>query len=180
MGRNFGYPVISSMGCNGCEELKNYRCALPVNDLPESRNYRMPIGLNKVDDTYINGIRLRHLITFVINTFAMILVTYLIIGKSNKEMKEYRWFLLNIAALAPTICLMCPYVFMMIAVAFSIPNVIDTTTALFLISSLHSTLNTLMMVLTIRSYRDAVIRTLTCGRLQKHSVVNIPGPAKKH
>uniref|UniRef100_A0A914DGG3 Uncharacterized protein n=1 Tax=Acrobeloides nanus TaxID=290746 RepID=A0A914DGG3_9BILA len=97
VGRNSGYPVISSMGCNGCEELKSYRCVLPVKDFPDSRKYRIPIGLNKVDDTYINGIRLGHLITFVIDTLSMILAMYLIIGKSKKEMKMYRWFLLNIA-----------------------------------------------------------------------------------
>uniref|UniRef100_A0A914DDW3 Uncharacterized protein n=1 Tax=Acrobeloides nanus TaxID=290746 RepID=A0A914DDW3_9BILA len=74
-----------------------------------------------------------------------------------------------------TICLTCPYVFMIIAVAFSIPNVIDITVALFLVSSLHSTLNTLMMILTIRPYRDAVIRMLTYDRSQKNSVENTPG-----
>ena len=46
---------------------------------------------------YYNDIRFRNHINFAINTFATIIAGFIIVYRSTKAMKMYRWFLLNIA-----------------------------------------------------------------------------------
>ena len=94
VGRNSSYPVISSIGCHGCEKLKSPQCSLRAENFVD---YRIRTGLAKVDDGYMDSVRLRHLAVCVIDTLSMILAIYLIGWKSDKKMGIYRWFLLNIS-----------------------------------------------------------------------------------
>ena len=55
------------------------------------------IGLHVITDNYINQIRIRHWILCAVDTLSLILASYLIIKKSSKEMKSFKWFLLNIS-----------------------------------------------------------------------------------
>ena len=94
VGRNSGYPLITSIGCHGCEKLKGPQCSLRVENFVD---YRIPTGLAKVDDDYLDSVRLRRRIVFVIDTLSTILAMYLIGWKSDEKMDIYRWLLLNIS-----------------------------------------------------------------------------------
>ena len=48
---------------------------------------------------------------------------------------------------------------MVISVVLSLPDIVDFIDVLFLISSLHSTFNTLVMIVTIKPYRGIFLRS---------------------
>jgi E3 ubiquitin-protein ligase DOA10 len=49
-----------------------------------------------IDSHFVNGIKTRQCVNFWIDTFATLFALIVIIWKSPKEMKTYKWFLLNI------------------------------------------------------------------------------------
>ena len=49
-----------------------------------------------IDRDFVNGIKTRQYVIFGVDTFATLFALMVIIWKSPKEMKTYKWFLLNI------------------------------------------------------------------------------------
>lgn len=89
------YPDISSIGCNGCDSLRNAKCSLDTyKDLIEPK---LRTGMKIADAKFINSVRLNMAIIAFIDTIFTLLAVYLIFKQSDKSMKEYRWFLLNIS-----------------------------------------------------------------------------------
>uniref|UniRef100_A0A914E117 Uncharacterized protein n=1 Tax=Acrobeloides nanus TaxID=290746 RepID=A0A914E117_9BILA len=70
IGQKSGYPVITSIGCNGCKGLKKQQCLIST-----YQNLKIATGLEKVDVNYMNDIRLKLLIAAVIDTISTIFAT---------------------------------------------------------------------------------------------------------
>jgi len=72
-------------------------CCTLLNDNQNKCLGYKDIGLKSITQEYANQVRRRHWILCGVDTLSLILASYLIIKKSKKEMRAFKWFLLNIA-----------------------------------------------------------------------------------
>ena len=66
--------------------------------------------------------------------------------------------------------LVCPYITMFIIIKFEIFYAVDLMSWLLEFSALHSTLNTLVMIIAIKPYREATLKLL---RIKKLNVIHV-------
>lgn len=64
----------------------------------------------------------------------------------------------------PVLTLNCPYILMVCSVAFDFRHIVNLIELLLEFSTLHSTFNMLVMVITIKPYREAMLKMLHIKR----------------